>query len=207
MVDETGNEAPKPKPANIYASVRLILGDDVVVEAAGLKAQLQGNLMVSQTPRFPPRATGNMGIVSGEYILYGQKLDIKRGEVLFSNSPLDNPGLDLEVQRQIDNVIAGARVRGTLQDPELILFSDPPMGDNDIISYLIFGSPSSENLRGARMTIGRYLTPDLYISYGIGLFDKVNTFNMRYRLTDRLHVESTASSGRTGADLIYIIDR
>jgi translocation and assembly module TamB len=54
--------------------------------------------------------------------------------------------------------------------------------------------------------IGKYLSPKLYIGYGVGLFETVNTWRVRYFLTPRLLLQ--AESGREhSADVIYSIDR
>ena len=55
--------------------------------------------------------------------------------------------------------------------------------------------------------LGKYLTPDLYVGYGVGLLNAVNTFNVKYRISRRLAFELTNSDRGTGADLIYIIER
>ncbi len=54
--------------------------------------------------------------------------------------------------------------------------------------------------------IGKYLSPKLYIGYGVGLFETVNTWRVRYFLTPRLLLQ--AESGQEhSADVIYSIDR
>jgi len=55
--------------------------------------------------------------------------------------------------------------------------------------------------------LGKYLTPDLYVGYGVGLLNAVNTFNVKYRLCQRLMFESNSSAVGTGADLIYTVER
>lgn len=55
------------------------------------------------------------------------------------------------------------------------------------------------------VTVGKYLTPDLYLSYGRSLFSERNQVVLRYRLTKRLEVETQAGS-ELGADITYRID-
>jgi translocation and assembly module TamB len=63
-----------------------------------------------------------------------------------------------------------------------------------------------QSLDEAALVVGKYLSPDLYISFGIGLFDAAETFNLRYKLTDRLSFESSTSGDQSGADVIYTIE-
>ncbi len=58
----------------------------------------------------------------------------------------------------------------------------------------------------ATVFIGKYLSPRLYVSYGIGLFDPVSTFRMRYQLSSKWLVQ-TEYGFESGGDLIYRIER
>jgi translocation and assembly module TamB len=65
---------------------------------------------------------------------------------------------------------------------------------------------SNDNGNQASLVIGRYLSPRLYISYGVGLVDALNTFNVRYRISDKWQLK--AENGEyQGADLLYTIER
>jgi translocation and assembly module TamB len=212
-----GTEAPAgAKGLAIYARVRVILGDQVTVNAFDFRGHIKGNVLVEEDPQLFPRGSGSVAVAAGEYTIYGQRLQIERGVLLFANSPLDNPGLDLRVTRTADNfaaltpdkrqVTVGAQVTGTLQNPKLKLFSDPAMPDSSILSYLVLGQ-APQTAKQASLTLGRYLSPNLYIGYGVGLFEAVNTFILRYRLNKYLSLQVTSSSRQTGADLFYTIER
>ena len=152
---------------------------------------------------------------SGEYIVSGQRLQIERGRLLFANSPLDNPGLDLRVTRTVENfttlslddsrVVVGAQVTGTLQRPRLDLFSEPAMPDSSILSYLVLGQ-APQTAQQSSFILGKYLSPRLYVGYGVGLYNAVNTFILRYRLSKRVLIEATSSTVQTGADVFYTIE-
>ncbi len=55
--------------------------------------------------------------------------------------------------------------------------------------------------------IGRYLAPNLYVSYGIGLFDALNTFKVRYDLTRNIVLESSTTAVSNSVDLLFRIER
>ena len=59
---------------------------------------------------------------------------------------------------------------------------------------------------GVSYTLGKFITPDLYVSYGIGLFDRIQAFNMRYKVTDTVSLIGSSSTV-SSADLIYTIER
>lgn len=56
------------------------------------------------------------------------------------------------------------------------------------------------------LVLGRYLSPRLYISYGIGLAEQINTIKMRYTIGDHWTIKTEAGTARS-ADLVYTIER
>jgi translocation and assembly module TamB len=58
---------------------------------------------------------------------------------------------------------------------------------------------------GTSLVIGKYLSPRLFVSYGISLVDQINTLKLRYTIGDRWSV--SAESGReSAADVEYRIE-
>ncbi|MFO0754780.1 MAG: translocation/assembly module TamB domain-containing protein [Thermodesulfovibrionales bacterium] len=60
--------------------------------------------------------------------------------------------------------------------------------------------------REAALIVGTYLSPHLYVSYGIGLFEPVNRVRIRYELSKKLLLQ-VESGLESGADLFYRIER
>ncbi len=58
----------------------------------------------------------------------------------------------------------------------------------------------------ASLVIGRYLSPKLYVSYGVGLIESVNTFKIRYQISDRWQLIGE-NGEQQGADLLYTFDK
>ena len=64
----------------------------------------------------------------------------------------------------------------------------------------------SEGTIGTSLVLGKYLSPRLYVSYGISLTESINTIKMRYTLSDRWTVKTEAGKERS-ADLVYTIEK
>lgn len=65
---------------------------------------------------------------------------------------------------------------------------------------------SQEADTGTALVLGKFLSPRLYISYGISLVDEINTLKLRYTIGDRWVI--SAESGReAAADIEYRIER
>jgi translocation and assembly module TamB len=56
------------------------------------------------------------------------------------------------------------------------------------------------------LVLGRYLSPRLYVSYGVSLTQQLNTVKARYSLSDRWTIKTEAGQAR-GADLVYTIQK
>ncbi len=152
------------EPANdepvvpVYAELDVILGDDVRVDALGFEGRLLGKLQLLESPGKATRASGSIQVESGSYRLYAQDLEIRRGSLVYTGGPVDNPGLDLRIGREIDDVVVGANVYGTIREPRMELYGEPAMPDNSVLSYLLLGkapgdSSSSEQQMLARMAL------------------------------------------------------
>ncbi|MGK2940819.1 MAG: translocation/assembly module TamB domain-containing protein [Immundisolibacter sp.] len=64
----------------------------------------------------------------------------------------------------------------------------------------------SDDNGGANLALGRYLTPQLYIGYGVGLADQANAVTLRYTLSEHLLLEVLSGLTQT-ADLLYKVER
>ena len=58
---------------------------------------------------------------------------------------------------------------------------------------------------GSALVLGKYLSPRLYVSYGISLVDEINTLKLRYTIGDRW-VISAESGQESAADIEYRIE-
>jgi translocation and assembly module TamB len=56
------------------------------------------------------------------------------------------------------------------------------------------------------LVLGKYLSPRLYVSYGVSLTEVISTFKMRYTLDDHWTVKTEAGKERA-ADLVFTIEK
>jgi translocation and assembly module TamB len=70
------------------------------------------------------------------------------------------------------------------------------------------GVSSSDALNGSSaFTVGKYLSPRLYLSYGIGLFEPGQVITLRYRLSRRWSFEAQNATDFNRASLNYRIEK
>jgi translocation and assembly module TamB len=66
-------------------------------------------------------------------------------------------------------------------------------------------SGGSEGVQGSMVAVGKYLTPELYLSFGQSLFTRESLAKLRYQLSKRWELESQIGTV-SGADLSYRIE-
>lgn len=67
------------------------------------------------------------------------------------------------------------------------------------------GSTNDNSL--AELVLGKYLSPELYVSYGIGLFKPVNVLSLEYSLSRYWKLISETSAEISGGDIVYTIEK
>lgn len=133
--------APRSTSIPINSNLTIHIGDNVRLDAFGLKARLTGNLAVIQDKQ-GLGLNGQIQIPQGRFRAYGQDLMVRKGELLFSGPP-EQPYVNIEAIRNPEatenNVIAGVRVIGLAPEPKVEIFSDPAMPQQEVLSYLLRG--------------------------------------------------------------------
>jgi translocation and assembly module TamB len=65
---------------------------------------------------------------------------------------------------------------------------------------------SGTNPKNASFVIGKYLSPKLYVSYGLGLFHPISTLRLQYTISDHWKFVTESSTKASGGDVIYVIE-
>ena len=225
------------------ADVVLAFGDAAQLTGYGFDGRVRGELRLRQRSGDNAYGQGQLQ-VSGRYAAYGQRLNIRRGRILFANSPLDEPTLDIEAERKAGSAVAGVRVTGTARDPQTEIYARPALPESEALALLVTGR-ALRNVSGAdrqrlssaalalgtiggdllagnlgaeigitgdaargteAFTIGKYLTPKIFVGYGIGLARRGSVLIVRYLVRDDVEVEATTGE-QSRASLNYVIER
>ncbi|NKN33705.1 translocation/assembly module TamB domain-containing protein [Marichromatium bheemlicum] len=208
-----GSEAGSPYPLDI--DLRLVLGDEVTLDAFGVNGRLAGALGVSQRPGRDMLGDGQLQIIDGQYRFsagfglgaeLGVPLTIEQGRLIYAKSAIANPGLLLQAQREGGDTSAGVRVLGTLREPRLAFFSDtdPEMSQSEIIKYLVTGIAPQDNdqINDTGLAVGTYVAPKVYMEYESGLGDEPNKVRLRYDLSRRIELQTETGESQ-GADIFF----
>jgi translocation and assembly module TamB len=133
--------AQTAKPPDI--AVSFDMGSDFAVQGRGITTRLEGKLDIrSAGMGTPPRITGEIKTVKGQYRAYGQQLDVETGIARF-NGPFDNPALDILAIRPNITQRAGVQITGSAQSPRVRLYSEPALSDAETLSWVVLGRASA----------------------------------------------------------------
>lgn len=123
-------------------SLKIQLGEKLKVDALGLKTTVNGNLLINKKLQKELSIHGELNLVDGSYRALGQQLVLQKSRIIFQGSA-NSPYISIEAIRDPkkieDTVTAGVRVTGTPDELKLVLFSDPAMAQQDILSYITRG--------------------------------------------------------------------
>ena len=136
---------------DLEIDVKVSLGDELKVNAMGLKADAKGSLYIQKNSNQNQiQGLGKLYLEHGRVDLYGHKFIVNKAEANFVDA-LDVPQLDAEVvvdpSTVENNVVAGVQVYGTAKKPQITLFSKPTMSENEIVSYLLYGHGLEKNVQ------------------------------------------------------------
>lgn len=242
------------QPWSINADVAVDLGDRVFFRGFGANLPLAGALNITQQGQGTMKAQGVIQVAKRSKVdVFGQSLNINYAQVRFDGH-LTKPTLNIEGVKEIQGVTVGVQVKGDTSSPNITVFNNGGLSDQQAMNALVTGSINnttgqntsteefksrvnntlaaaglSYGLQGTRRftnQLGRafglqsltldasgtgtdtevsltgYITPDLYIRYGVGVFNATNTLSMRYQLTQRLYIEAK-SAVNNSVDLLY----
>jgi translocation and assembly module TamB len=227
LVDRAGAQKP-PFPVEI--DLRLKLGNNVTMDAFGVRGRLTGDLRVFQTPGKEVLGDGQLAILDGVYRFnpgiglgtdlipllsglgteLGAPLTITQGRLVYAGTPLGNPGILLQAQRETGGFTAAVRVVGTLRHSKLAFFSesDPGLSQAEITKYLLTGiQPGGDKGAGGQaLAVGTYVAPKLYMQYESGIAGSKDGVKLRYDFSRNIEIQAE-TGGNQGADIFYKFER
>ncbi|MGB5444237.1 MAG: translocation/assembly module TamB domain-containing protein [Psychromonas sp.] len=189
--------------------VKVDLGRKLEIEAVGLDTTVIGNLLVRKRIGRDLTIHGDLTFEDGSYRAFGQQLVLQNSRIVFQGVP-ESPYISIEAVRDPDNieddVTAGVRVKGTPDQLEFVVFSDPSMSQQDALSYLTRGksiasstsSTEDDNqLTGMLIDFGAGQTEDFMGNIG----DKVGITNFTLTSSGSGDTQSVGVSGYIAPNL------
>lgn len=208
--EDAGATTDNGGPFALHGTVALVLGPDVVVDLDVAEARVSGTSAFHWSGPHMPVANGQYHI-EGRVQAYGQLLDITEGTIRFPGVPASSPNLRIRAEREIFGNpqirSAGVLVTGTPQEPQIEVYTNPETSRDRALTLLVTGSDFNYEQGVGAVDVGTYIAPDLYISYGIGLFERGNVISIRYDIAKGFGIKATSGRNAEGVDLSYTLER
>ena len=181
IVDQK-TEATETVPFDYDIDLKVIVKNDVKVESFGLESKVAGDLAIKMSQGAPIIATGELNLIEGTYLAFGQDLIISTGQVGFSGS-IEQPFLNIKAIRNPDTtangVIAGVTLTGNVEQPTLKIFSEPAMDQAQALAYLLNGQPLGDGESSSSDAMLTQLLLSQGVSRSEGVVSKVGeTFGL-----------------------------
>ena len=132
-----------PSEFALGLDLTIAMTNQVFVRGRGLDSEWQGRVRVEGTAE-QPRATGTLDLRRGSFTLLGRRFDLRRGTVTFTGESPPRPIVDIEAVARSRDITAVVRITGEATAPEVVLDSEPPLPQDEILARLLFGRSPSE---------------------------------------------------------------
>ena len=144
----SGPSTSSPFLRNLQFDIAAISAPDARMEWPGAELEAEASLRVRGTWE-RPILLGHIHILSGDLTFHGDRYQVTRGDMNFSNPFQLDPVVNVEATTTIQQYEITLNFNGPASKLTLSYRSDPPLPANDIITLLALGQTSSEaSIRG-----------------------------------------------------------
>ncbi len=144
---EDGSNGRAAEPSayqTMQAQIAIDVRRGAKIRERGADLEVEGQILLRKRRLSPTLLQGSLATTGGTYTFFGRKFEVREGIANFEERLPPDPDLRIEATRHVGDVTVGVRRVGRWSEPAAELFSEPEMGETDILSYLMFNKPRSE---------------------------------------------------------------
>ncbi|HQS67052.1 MAG TPA: translocation/assembly module TamB domain-containing protein [Sulfuricurvum sp.] len=162
-----------PSDTSLFMNIQVTAQQPLHYLTKELDILVQPELTIWKEATGPIQLLGMVTIPKGTANTAGKKFVIKNSHLYFAGETPINPYLDFTIEHEVDYKKINIYITHMLDAPIFLFSSDPFMSQNDIMSYLLFGSPSTTSLKGDGGTTG-FKTDATNFMLGAGVKGLIN---------------------------------
>jgi autotransporter translocation and assembly factor TamB len=147
---EPRQAAGGPRGEGIPLNVRVNLDDNLLVRTSMARMRVGGTLTVRGTTA-APIVLGAIEARDGTLVLRGQRYQLERAVVRFTDPRRIEPILDVTATARIRDYDVTMRVTGRIRDLDMRLSSSPSLPQDQLLSLVAFGTTSGETGQGGAL--------------------------------------------------------
>ena len=142
-------------PDNLILRGRDIQLADSPVALGDLNVTVGGDFSIRKNAGDPPVLIGTVTAIRGTYGFQGRRFELLRdGTIAFRGETPVDPALMLQAERTVSGIVAHVDISGTMREPMLMLSSQPPLEEADILSLILFNQPVNRLGASQREALG-----------------------------------------------------
>lgn len=148
-INRPEEEKPRPpaRPApildGISLNLRLTAPDNVIVKGRGLDSEWSADILVTGRAA-EPKIRGGLTLLDGIFIFMGEEMRLHDSSVMMDGGYPPLPQLAINARIVKRDIIMNLQVVGPVTQPEVLISSQPPYPDDEILARIIFGRPASQ---------------------------------------------------------------
>jgi translocation and assembly module TamB len=160
-----GRAAPAFDPA---LDLTIAAPGHILVHGRGLDAELGGSLRLTGTLA-KPTPVGAFSLRRGRLRVLTARLEFTRGNLTFAGD--FRPELDFLATTQAGGATVGVAITGQASDPQFAFTSSPELPEDEVLSRLLFGTPSGQLTTGQALALAQAAAQ--YSGGGDGAFERL----------------------------------
>lgn len=178
-VDKSGNPVAAPTRdqgtillPRLELDVKLEADDQVFIRGRGVDSEWSAKLTLTGSSD-QPLLDGALAIRRGHLMFGGRRFEFESGAVAMNGAQYGDPYVNLVARYKVDSAIeARIVVEGQASAPTVRFASTPPLPEEEIVSYVLFGKPVIElgPVEALRTTVALAQTSGR-AGFGTSLFD------------------------------------
>jgi translocation and assembly module TamB len=141
-----GDVPPLPiRPALAFVAaldIEVDMPRRVFVRGRGVESEWAGGLRVGGTTA-TPTLTGEVHLARGDFAFAGKRFRLQEGVVSFTGGSVIDPLLDVTAEYRTSAMTAMIAVAGPVSDPVLVLSSQPPLPESEILAQVMFDTSAA----------------------------------------------------------------
>jgi translocation and assembly module TamB len=139
-----------PSDTSLFMNIQLTAHEPLHYLTKELDILIVPELTLWKEPTGPIQFLGMVTLPEGTAKTSGKEFVLKPSHLYFAGGDTINPYLDFAITHEVDYKKIQIFITHRLDSPIFLFSSDPFMSQNDIMSYLLFGSPADASLNSDR---------------------------------------------------------
>lgn len=185
-----------PSKVDRKVNIKVTAENALLYDNEGVAVRFSPDIVIWQENAMPVQILGLISVHGGDIKAEDKEFTASPGEIYFYGARPVNPYLNLLLHHSVEGKEIEINIANTLESPVFIFSSNPMMSQDDIISYLLFGAPSTTVFESSKETADAGFVGGALLGTGLKkMFNKATGVKV-----DKLNI-LTSKEGKLGYEV------